>query len=591
MLQVVIQYIFIFSAGTAIYILVGNRNNLLMQLRQINRFLYYLKKSEFAYVEDIELNNAHPEIKVIFSRLTDLMEIVNQRDVKRDHAEKNLRYSELKYREMAEFLPQGIFEADELRNITYANKAWLDMMGFSNAEIKDGLKLSEIFDNNDLEIMFSENTSIERECKVLTKDGSSKSSMVFTSRKIKDNKLKGIRCITIDDTERKRQIVELEKARAKAEGSDKLKSAFLANMSHEIRTPMNAIIGFSNLLYERELDEVTKREYLQYIKSSGQHLLKLIDDIIDIAKIEAGELKITKAPFNLNALMTELQNWFVQIKQSSNKDIDIIFANAAKNADLIINSDSIRLRQVLSNLIGNGLKFTNTGFVEFGYDIFAKTIQFYVKDTGVGIPGHLHEAIFDRFQQVDYIKFKGTGLGLTITKNLIQILEGRIWLHSEEGKGSTFFFTIPFKQSQILTKKNTQPQMTTEIKFTGQKLLIAEDNDLNYYLLERMLSHSGLRVIRVKNGKEAIRVGLKIADIILMDMQLPIIDGYSATRQVKRLRPDVPIIAQTAFALAEDKHNCIDAGCDDYLSKPIDRELLFNAISRNLKVKREVVVV
>jgi PAS domain S-box-containing protein len=553
--------------------------------------LYYLKKSEFAYVEDIELKNTHPEIKTIFSRLTDLMVIVNLRDEKRDHAEKNLRYSELKYREMADFLPQGIFEADEECKITYANKAWLNMMEFSSTEIKYGLKLTDIFDSKDLEIMFSDNNSIERECKVTTKEGNSKSAVVFTSRKIKDNVSKGIRCIIIDDTERKRQISELEKAREKAEESDKLKSAFLANMSHEIRTPMNAIIGFSNLLNEREVNEITKKEYLHYIKSSGQHLLKLIDDIIDIAKIEAGELKIQKTPFNLNDLMNELQKWFVQIKQGVNKDIDIIFTSENTNPELNIITDSVRLRQVLSNIIGNAVKFTNSGYVEFGYDIFDNTIQFFVKDTGVGIPKHLHEAIFDRFHQVDYIKFKGTGLGLTITKNLIQILGGRIWLISEEGKGSTFFFTIPFEKSKTKNiMEITISENQNAMKFKGQKLLIAEDNDLNYTLLERMLLHSGLKIIRVKNGKEAIRVGLKVADIILMDMQLPLIDGYSAARQIKRLRPELPIIAQTASAFNEDKLNCIEAGCNDYLSKPIDKELLFNSIIRHLKVKIDLEV-
>jgi len=354
---------------------------------------------------------------------------------------------------------------------------------------------------------------------------------------------------------------------------------------------MNAILGFSNLLYEKEVNEITKREYLHYIKSSGQHLLKLIDDIIDIAKIEAGELKIIKAPFNLNLLLTELQSWFIQI--SANKDIDIIFTNENTNPNLNIISDSLRLRQVLSNLIGNAVKFTNIGFVEFGYDIFDNTIQFYVKDSGVGIPIHLHEAIFDRFHQVEYIKFKGTGLGLTITKNLIQILGGRIWLTSKEGKGSTFFFTIPFEPIEIKKTKENMEQFKdsySEVRFKGQKLLIAEDNDLSYNLLERMLSHSGLKVVRVKNGKEAIRVGLKSADIILMDMQLPLIDGYSAVRQIKRLRPEVPIIAQTASAFTEDKLNCIEAGCDDYLSKPIDKELLFNSITRHLNEKKDLEV-
>jgi len=585
-LSIVFSVIILCSA-TGVYIYISK--TFIEPLQQIYKLLETLNKSEFTYLRPLTLKYAHDYFKKIFYGLTESVKIVHRLEMKRNQSEKNLRYNEIKYREIADFLPQSIFETDENCIITYVNKTWLGTFGYSKQEVKEGINLKNIFNCDDFNFILNDDRIYEQECNAVRKDGKTISAFIYMSQIIKDNRKHGIRGLIINDTERKRQIEELEKAKAKAEQSDKLKSAFLANMSHEIRTPMNAIIGFSNLLYEKQLTDDLRKEYLNYVKSSGEHLLKLIDDIIDIAKIEAGELKINKIKVNLNFVLHELHSWFENIRINTGKDFSLNVNIENENQDFIVITDPLRLKQVLTNLIGNAVKFTNNGFVEFGYTVYGDIIQFHVKDTGIGIPEHLHNAIFDRFHQVDYIKFNGTGLGLTITKNIINILGGRIWLHSEIYKGSTFYFTIPYEPVKTTIEA---PEIIAEIQnkviLSGKKILIAEDNDSNFDLLERLLAHTGLKIFRAKNGKEAIRLGLKSVDIILMDMQLPIIDGYTATQQIKRLRPEVPIIAQTAYVYEQDRLNCLEAGCDAYLSKPINKEQLLSAISRNLSEKNKI---
>lgn len=241
-------------------------------------------------------------------------------------------------------------------------------------------------------------------------------------------------------------IKELEEAKKKAEEADKLKTAFLANMSHEIRTPMNAILGFSSLLENETLTHEVRKEYLGIIQSSGNQLLKLIEDIIDIAKIEAGEINIETAPVQINHLLKELWLMFSKSIEEKNKAIELYVFCESDYHHFAVLSDYYRLKQVLSNLIGNAVKFTHAGNIDFGYSVFNETIQFYVKDTGIGIPKSMHDKIFDRFRQVGVIQNEGAGLGLSITKGIVKLLGGHIWLTSEEGKGTTFYFTIPYKK-------------------------------------------------------------------------------------------------------------------------------------------------
>jgi signal transduction histidine kinase len=261
-------------------------------------------------------------------------------------------------------------------------------------------------------------------------------------------------------------IHELEIAKEKAEQSDKLKSAFLANMSHEIRTPMNSIIGFANLLDILDSSENDKKEYIKYIKQSGEHLLKLIDDIIDIAKIEAGELKIDKKEFDLNEFLNDVYKHFQNIRNNNSSNFELLLNTEITDGPFLVTSDYFRIRQIFINLINNSFKFTYSGYIEFGYQVFGKTIQFHVKDTGIGIPKESQADIFDRFKQA-YLnsnkRYNGAGLGLTITKNLVELLGGKIWLHSEENKGTTFFFTIT-------TEHNARKAMSLHPKLNKQNL-------------------------------------------------------------------------------------------------------------------------
>ncbi len=376
-----------------------------------------------------------------------------------------------------------------------------------------------------------------------------------------------------------------------AEESDKLKSAFIANMSHELRTPMNAIIAFTNFIKDQELSREKRDEYITYITTAGESLLHLIDDIIDIAKIDSKELNINKASCNVTLLCIELLNINKELKNRKNKDeIDLILNPVCIKNNVIIKTDPYRLKQILSNLLENALKYTNQGYVEFGFEISEKDILFYVKDTGLGIPRAKFQYIFERFSQIDHAidrQFGGTGLGLAITKNLVELLGGQIWLESKVNFGTTFFFTIPGEQANVepfiaedtLKKGSITPFY--DYDWNGKTILVAEDEELNYKVLESALCRTNAKVVRANNGLEAIEqiLGNHI-DLVLMDIQMPRMDGYKATKEIKKINNKIPVIAQTSFAMEGEKEKCIMAGCDDYLSKPLNINALFGTISK-----------
>jgi PAS domain S-box-containing protein len=384
-----------------------------------------------------------------------------------------------------------------------------------------------------------------------------------------------------DITEGKKLNSELLAAKVKAEESDRLKTAFLHNISHEIRTPMNAIVGFSGLLNDADLLPEKQKEYIEIIAQSSDQLLSIINDIVCIATIEAGQEKLSEVPVNLNAMQRILYEKFLPKARSQNIIFDVKTC-FRENEDLIL-ADEAKLVQILSNLIGNAFKFTLSGHIHVGCNLKNNELEFFVEDTGIGIPSEMHDEIFMRFRQVESTtarQFGGSGLGLSISKAYVELLGGKMWLTSELGKGSVFYFTLPFKKVNNSEEPAIKQSKQFEISSKSPKtLLIAEDEDSNYLLLEILLSGLNIQLIRAINGVEAVdSCKNDHIDMVLMDIKMPVMDGYEATMQIRDFMPDLPIIAQTAYTTDADKNRALACGCSDFISKPFKREVLIAKI-------------
>lgn len=363
---------------------------------------------------------------------------------------------------------------------------------------------------------------------------------------------------------------ELLVAKDKAEESDKLKSAFLANMSHEIRTPLNAILGFASFLKNPDLGLEKTVSFVDIIDSSGRQLLGIINDILDISKIEAGQISISISPVNITTILDELYQQFE--KQAEQKEIQLKFNHEFQYRNLQISTDEIRLRQIITNLLSNAIKFTHNGYVELGTRIKDNYLEIYVKDTGIGISGSDKEIIFEPFRQVENNNsrmYGGNGLGLSISKALVEKLGGTISVESELGIGSTFSFTTPLT-SDKQTRKSKANEVS-EAHWDKHIILIAEDECFNYLFLEELLAPTGVKILHARNGKEAVELVRKNPQIslVLMDLKMPVMDGYTATRLIKEFEPKIPVIAQTAYAMSEDKERTVKAGFDNFIAKPI----------------------
>lgn len=371
-----------------------------------------------------------------------------------------------------------------------------------------------------------------------------------------------------------------EEAIEKAEQSDKLKTAFLANLSHEIRTPMNGILGFSDLLSNQNLSHETQEKYINLIQRSGKRMLSLINDLVDISKIEAGQISINPKPTKLNEMMQRLHSFFQPKAVECNLNLSLDEYDSCE--EIIIDVDDLRLEQILSNLISNAIKYTKVGKIEFGYKILGKEIYFWVKDTGIGIPKDKHEIIFERFRQADDRAFKGeegSGLGLSISKALVELMQGTIWIESKVGEGSTFSFTIPYISSANMDEdKDFTPILATSIN--KKTIMIVEDDEVSFMLLNELLPAEKFNIIHATNGNEAINIFFTRNDInaIFMDIKMPVLNGIDATIAIRKENKDIPIIAQTAYASNEEREKIINAGCTTVITKPIDRKELKEVI-------------
>ena len=385
----------------------------------------------------------------------------------------------------------------------------------------------------------------------------------------------------------------------KAEESDHLKSAFLANMSHEIRTPMNGILGFAELLKEPQLTSEEQQDFIKIIGISGARMLNTINNIVDVSKLESGLVKVDIKEANINEKIEFTYKFFkpeVEIK-----GLQFHFKNGLQSKEAIIKTDNEKIYGLLTNLIKNAIKFTDEGSIEFGYVLKSDSepgsteqsrsasLQFFVKDTGVGIPENQKELIFERFRkgiESSDRKYEGSGLGLFICKSYVEMLGGKIWVESEEGKGSIFYFTIPYnvvsvEKSEII---NAVPAEHIEVQIRKLKILVVEDDEISYALLTRTIQKISKEVLHAITGVQAVEAcrNNPDLDLVLMDIRMPVMNGLEATQQIRQFNKDVIIIAQTAYGFSSDCKKAVDAGCNDYIAKPINKTRLYELIKKHI---------
>jgi len=393
-----------------------------------------------------------------------------------------------------------------------------------------------------------------------------------------------------DITERKNVEQELIKAKEKAEESDRLKLAFLANMSHEIRTPMNGILGFTELLKEPKLSGEEQQEYIEIIEKSGKRMLNIINDIISISKVESGQVEISLSETNVNEQIHYIHTFFKP--EAKQKGIQLYISKELDSKNTLIKTDREKVYAILTNLVKNAIKFTNEGSIEFSCEKKGENLEFFVKDTGLGISKSQKKIIFERFRQANETltrNHEGSGLGLAISKAYVEMLGGKIWVKSEEGKGSTFYFTIPFQSGYKPEEKNVIKKATSGIKEENKikdlKVLIVEDDAISKLLVTIAVKPFSKEILKVSTGFEAIEACRKNPDIdlVMMDINMPEMGGYEATKQIREFNKDLVIIAQTANGMQSDRDDAIAAGCTDYVSKPINIASLGELINKYFK--------
>ncbi|SDB90729.1 response regulator [Williamwhitmania taraxaci] len=443
----------------------------------------------------------------------------------------------------------------------------------------------------------------ELELNLVRKDGSN-GWMWVRGETVLDNENKVVKLwgVAQDISERRQAEEELRNAKERAEESDRLKSAFLANMSHEIRTPMNGILGFADLLKRPNLTGEKQQKYIRIIEKSGTRMLNIINDIINVSKIESGLMEVNIQETNVNEQIEFVYTFFNPGAVA--KGLRLSISNSLPIDESIFKTDSEKLYAILTNLVNNAIKYTPTGSIEFGYRLRTvrgavvtlgvpnapSELEFFVKDTGIGIPKARQQAIFERFIQADITDknaFQGAGLGLSISKAYVEMLEGTIWVESEEGKGSSFYFTLPYHIDAIVknSSKNESSPLVEAPPINNLKIVIAEDDEASDQLISVVVEEFAKEILHVRTGTEAVAACFNNPDIdlVLMDIQMPEMNGYDATKQIRSFNRDIVIIAQTAYALEGDREKAIVAGCNDYTTKPIKANELQQLIIKHFK--------
>ena len=562
--------------------------------------------------------------------LASVLNITEQRK-----AEENVKESEERFRSLYENSTVGIYRTTPDGKIILANPTLVKLLGYSSFEElsdrnlkKDGfepsyertyfmdvLKMeSEVkglesawtrMDGTTLFVSESARAINDKEGKIIYYDGiieditlrkKAEQELIIANKDLTfQNEEKEKRAnelliankeLVFQNEEKEKRATELTIAKEQAEESDRLKSAFLTNMSHEIRTPMNGILGFTELLKEPNLSSDDQQDYIQTIQISGARMLNTINSIVDMSKIESGLMKVDIKETNINEKIEFTYKFFkpeVEIK-----GLQFLVKNSLPSKEVIIKTDNEKVYGILTNLIKNAIKFTFEGSIEFGYEKKGKYLEFFVKDTGVGIPKNQMELIFERFRQGSESHnrgYEGSGLGLCIAKSYVEMLGGKIWVESEEGKGSTFYFTIPYNSisEEKIKIINAVSAEHKEVEIKKLKVLVVEDDEISYSLLTKMLQKISYEVLHAITGVQSVEACRNNPDIdlVLMDIRMPKMDGNEASRQIRQFNKDVIIIAQTAYAFSGDREKAIEAGCNDYISKPINSTSLFELIKKH----------
>ena len=515
-------------------------------------------------------------------------------------AEERLKESELKYRLLIENTTDVVFCVDEKGEYKFTNQVYAKTFG-KNPDYFVGKTFWDIYPKEEADHRYKAVKEMFRTGEVQIIEVTvplPDRTLYFLAKAnpIKDETGKVILNLTTatDITQRKQAEQELIIAKLKAEESDRLKSAFLANMSHEIRTPMNGIIGFAELLKEPGLTGEEQQKYIRIIEKSGARMLNIINEIVDISKIEAGLMKIDLQETNINSQIEYVYTFFKPEVEA--KGMQLFFNTPLPAKEATISTDREKLYAILTNLVKNAIKYSKEGTIELGYKTVETqgiaspqgiaSLQFYVKDTGIGIPKDRQEAIFERFVQADIadkMAYQGAGLGLSITKAYIEMLCGKIWVESEVGVGSTFYFTLPYNAEPVKETVDQEFAISDKTNLVGKlKILIAEDDDVSEMLLDNTVKMFGKEILKAKTGVEAVEAFKKNSDIdlVLMDIRMPEMGGHEATRRIREFNSDVVIIAQTAYGLSGDREKAIEAGCNDYVAKPIKKDELMGLIQK-----------
>ena len=575
-----------------------------------NKFLADVFSRKFKQTCEITLKTLDE-----FPKYVHLSGVINEKDdhclatmidiTDRKQAEIALRKSEEKYRSIFENVQDIFYQIDfngKIMEISpsvknYSDYSREDLIGMSVYNLYVDMEEREKF----LEEMYEKGDVRDYELRFKTKAGDIKyvsvnARLIYNSDGIPHH----IDGLIKDVTERVHINQELIKAKERAVESDRLKSAFLANMSHEVRTPLNGILGFSELLEDPNLTEEDRQHYIKVIKNSGARMLNIINDIIDISKIESGQMKVSISETNINELTESLYFFFKP--EVERKEMQLLVKTSLSPENAFIQTDKEKLYAILTNLVKNAIKFTTKGQIEFGYEIEdgsapsrtaeeeskPRELVFFVKDTGIGIPPEKLGIVFERFRQVNDThtrNFEGAGLGLSISKAFVEMLGGKLWAESEYGKGSAFYFTLPYVTEPEKKEPKAEVVPTPEVALKNKhKIMIVEDDKFSEILLTLAVENISKKIIKVRNGADAVEICRKNPDIdlILMDIEMSEMDGYEATRQIRQFNKEVIIIAQTAFGQISDRENALESGFNDYIAKPLSVNSLVSLIRKHL---------